>query len=529
MHLHRLPFQQIPQLSNKDIAYASANPALRPFYQYEVSIEAFEQIIEDKKKDRTDRELLVKVLQEQYTRYDAGAKTLANIAALGDEHTYTITTAHQPSLLTGPLYFIYKCFSTINLAESLNQAYSGYRFVPVFVLGSEDHDFEEINHIQLFGKKFQWENEERGPCGKMSAKSLLPLLASLSATLGTSDNAQEIMGLVEEAYTAHETFGAATVHLVSKLFSAYGLVVLDMNHAGFKHKFEPYMRRELLEQASRGLIESTTGELEAAGFSGQAHARDINLFYMRDQLRERIVLEQGQYKVLNTNYSFTQEEILEELAQHPEHFSPNVIMRPLFQECILPNLAYIGGGGEIAYWLERKAQFAYFGINFPMLIRRNSVCWIDKNTGKRLEKLGLRIEDLLEDTETIIRRYVQAHTAAELSLKDEKTAVEMVFKGIGQKALKIDATLEKAVLAEAAKQIKSLEQLEDRLLRAEKQRHEVEINQLRALREKLFPGNGLQERHDNLLPYFLAYGWDFFRILKENLDPLEPGFIVIAE
>lgn len=529
MHVNRIPFQQIPQFSNKDIAYAAGNPALRPFYQYEVSIEAFGQVIEDKKKDRTDRELLVRVLREQYAQYDAGALTLANIDALRDEHTFTVTTAHQPCLLTGPLYFIYKCFSTINLAESLSQAYPAHRFVPVFVLGSEDHDFEEINHIQLFGKKLQWENVESGPCGKMNTDSLQPLLEALSAILGTSENAREILGLIEQAYTTHETFGAATVHLVASLFREYGLIVLDMNHPEFKRKFEPFMRRELLEQASRGLIEAATAGLEAAGFSGQAHARDINLFYMRDQLRERIVLEEGLYKVLNSDYTFTQEQILEELKQHPEHFSPNVIMRPLYQEYILPNLAYIGGGGEIAYWLERKNQFAHFGINFPMLIRRNSLLWIDKNTGKRMDKLGLRIEDLLEDTESLIRRYVQDHAVAELSLMEEKTALESVFQGIGQKALKIDATLEKAVLAEAAKQIKSLEQLEDRLLRAEKQRHEVEINQLRALREKLFPGNGLQERYDNLLPYFLAYGWDFFKTLKEHLHPLEPGLVVISE
>ncbi|NUO02210.1 MAG: bacillithiol biosynthesis BshC, partial [Saprospiraceae bacterium] len=294
-------------------------------------------------------------------------------------------------------------------------------------------------------------------------------------------------------------------------------------------KFEPYMRRELLEQASRQLVETTATALEAAGFSGQAHARNINLFYMRENLRERIVEEGGRYTVLHTDFSFTKDELLEELAQHPDRFSPNVILRPLYQECILPNLAYVGGGGEIAYWLERKSQFAYFGLNFPMLVRRNSALWIDKNTGKRIDKLGLRAEDLLEDTEGLIRRYVQAHAGAELSLAEEKKTLEETFRSIGLKATNIDPTLEKTVLAETAKQLKSLEQLEERLLRAEKQRHEVAVNQLRALRDKLFPGNGLQERHDNLLPYFLTYGWDFFHVLKEHLHPLEPGLVVISE
>ncbi len=529
MHIQRIPFQQIPQFSNKDIAYSTGNPALRPFYQYEVSLEAFRQIIEDKKKDQTDRDLLVSVLSEQYQQYNAGALSLSQIAALKEDRTFTVTTAHQPSLLTGPLYFIYKAFSAINLAESLNQAYPDHHFVPVFVIGGEDHDFEEINHIHLFGKKLQWENQESGPCGKMKTDSLMPLLNELAEILGTSDHAIEIMNLIRESFSTHKTYGTATAHFVSRLFGSYGLVVLDMNHPALKRPFEPFMRRELLEQASKGMVEDTTAKLEAAGFSGQAHARDINLFYMRDQLRERIVLEGGLYQVLNSDYVFTKEAMLEELKQHPDRFSPNVIMRPLYQELILPNLAYVGGGGEIAYWLERKSQFAYFGINFPMLVRRNSALWIDKNTGKRLDKLQLRIENLLEETETLIKQYVQEHSGAELSLAEEKAKLQDIFQSIGQKASQIDPTLEKAVLAEAAKQIKAAEQLEDRLMRAEKQRHEVEINQLRTLREKLFPGNGMQERYDNFLPYFLAYGWDFFKILKENLHPLEAGLVIISE
>jgi len=529
MHIQRIPFTEIPQFSHKDIAYATAHPALRPFYKYDVSADSFKQVIADKRKDQTDRALLVKVLQEQYANYDAGAKTLANIDLLRNENTFTITTAHQPCILTGPLYFIYKSFSTINLAETLNEAYPDCQFVPVFVLGAEDHDFEEISHAQLFGKKLQWECAEKGPVGKMSTATLEPLLEELATILGTSEKAQEIMDLVQTAYTTHTTFGAATVHLVSKLFSAYGLIVFDMNHRDLKRKFAPIMRRELLEQPSKAMVETATAKLEAAGFSGQAHAREINLFYMREQLRERIVQEGELYTVLNTDYTFTKAQLLEELEQHPEHFSPNVIMRPLYQECILPNVAYVGGGGEIAYWLERKAQFEFFGLNFPMLVRRNSVIWLDKGTTKRMEKLGLSIADLLEETEALVRRYVQQHASGELNLTEEKAGLEQLFEAIRLKTIEIDSTLEKTVLAEAAKQLKSIEQLEDRLLRAEKQRHEVAINQLRALREKLFPSNGLQERSDNLLPYLLSYGVTFFETLKANLHPLESGMVVISE
>jgi bacillithiol biosynthesis cysteine-adding enzyme BshC len=246
-------------------------------------------------------------------------------------------------------------------------------------------------------------------------------------------------------------------------------------------------------------------------------------------MRERIELENGVYSVVNTDLTFTESALLEELEAHPERFSPNVVMRPLYQESILPNLAYIGGGGELAYWLERKRQFEHFGINFPMLVRRNSVVWIDGNSAKRMEKLGLDLNALLGDTEDLVKTWVHEKSEQELSLSAEKQALSKLFESIVQKAEATDPTLAGAVKAEEARQIKSLEQLEVRLVRAQKQRFETEINQLRGLKEKLFPGNGLQERYDNFIPHYLRNGETFFDVLLENLDPLRTDLIVIQE
>ena len=254
-----------------------------------------------------------------------------------------------------------------------------------------------------------------------------------------------------------------------------------------------------------------------------------NLFYLRPQVRERIVRDGDKFRVLNTDYVFSREEIIREMQEHPEHFSPNVVLRPLYQELVLPNLAYIGGGGEIAYWLERKRQFEHFGINFPMLVRRNSVLWIDGNSANRMQKLGLSVPDLFQDTEALIRQYIARHAEGELSLAEEKAALEALFERVAAKAKEVDATLEKAVLAEGAKQTKSLEQLESRIVRAEKQRHETALNQIRSLREKLFPGNGLQERTDNFTTFYTKYGDAFLKVLKSNLDPLDNRFVVIVD
>lgn len=524
----RIPFQQVEELSQKDIAYATKHPKLRPFYKYDTNLAAFDKVMADKSKDSINRAVLVEVLEAQYEQLEMTEATKANITALAEPTTFTITTAHQPSLATGPLYYVYKIISAINLCRSLNKTYPGHRFVPVFVTGGEDHDFEEVNHIHLFNKEIVWENEEMGSVGMMNTASLAPVLAQLKDILGDRPAAVEIYQILEKAYTSHELYSLSTIDLVNQLFGAYGLVVLGMNHPKLKREFIPIMRQELLEQPSQAFVQKATAELEEAGFSGQAHAREINFFYLRDQIRERIVFENDRYEVLNTDFVFTETELLSELEEHPEHFSPNVVMRPLYQEQILPNLAYIGGGGEIAYWLERKEQFAHFGLNFPMLIRRNSVLWLDAGTQKRMKKLGLEITDLFIEIESLLKRFIKQNTDSELSLAEEKEQHQKLFEAIKYKAQDIDPTLAKTVAAEQSKQLNVLNQLEGRLMRAEKQKHEVALNQIRSLKEKLFPKNGLQERHDNFLAFYLQYGRGFFDTLLAHLDPLEEGFVVIS-
>lgn len=529
MQTVRIPFINVPQLNKKDIAYATENPALRPFYKYDVKIESFGQIITDKQKENTNRQVLVDALLQQYGQMHPHQKVRENIQSLARENTFTVTTAHQPALFTGPLYYTYKIISTIRLAEELNHFYPDFHFVPVFVSGAEDHDFEEINHANIFQKQIVWENNEKGAVGMMKTHTLKSPLEELRGILGESEQAKSMLNIFATACAFNETYGEATIQVINELYESYGLVVLDMNKPALKKLFIPFAEQELLHQISQPMIEATQEKLEGAGFGGQAHARDINLFYLRDQIRNRIVIEGDLYKVVETGFTFSAREILEELHNHPERFSPNVVLRPLYQELILPNLAYIGGGGEIAYWLERLNQFEHFGINFPMLIRRNSVLWIDKTSQKKIEKLGFNAETMFNDTDWLIRTYVERNASSPLSLEEEKKLLETVFAGILKKTEEVDPSLQKTVLAEQTRQLKTIEQLESRLHRAEKQKHDTAINQIRSLKEKFFPNNGLQERTDNFLPYYLKYGEAYFDLLKAELDPLEPGFIVFIE
>ncbi len=525
-----LSFSQVTQLSKSDIAYSSGDERLKPFYAYAPQMESFEQIIQEKEGTVYPRAELVDALTRQYQNLPGNEKVNRNIEALGHDNAFTIVTAHQPSLFLGPLYFVYKTLTTINLAEALETSLGGRRrIIPVFVLGSEDHDIEEVNKVNLFGKQIVWRPDETGAVGSMGTASLSNALEELRAILGENDAARALFERVEKCYREQKTFAEATQAMLHEFFGQYGLVVLNMNDALLKRRFIPILKAELTEQAAFSIVNKTIAQLTELGFKAQAVPREINLFYLTPGTRERIVREDGVYKVLNTDLVFSQEEILSEVDAHPERFSPNVVLRPLFQETILPNLAYIGGGGELAYWLERKSLFLHFGLQFPMLVRRHSALLLDRDAGKKLAKFGFTPAQFFGDTDALVRSFVGNNSAGEMSLDVEINELKKIFEQVAAKAMTIDPTLEKAVLAESVKVAAGLEQWQGRLLRSEKQKHETTLNQLRALKEKLFPAGGLQERHDNFLPYILKYGEGFIAMLKEHFATFDAGFVVLEE
>ncbi len=365
MQVKKLPYSEVPLFSTRDKAYILENPGLRPFYKYPVNLESFRQVIADKANDNVDRETLAEVLLRQHEGLDAPPSVLDNINKLRDKNTFTVATAHQPSLFTGPLYYIFKIISALNLAEKLNENYPDFHFVPVFISSGEDHDFAEVNHLHLFNKTLTWESGETGPVGQMDTSSLQPVLEELKAILGESENAKTIYGIIEKTHSKPGHYARAAYELAHELFKKDGLVVLNTNDGQLKKAFVPFIKEEIFGQVSKPLVEATCAELEKAGYHAQAMPREINFFYLKNNIRERIVLEEGVYKVLNTSLAFSQLELEAEIDNHPERFSPNVIMRPIYQELTLPNLAYIGGGGRDRLLAGTKGPVCTFQPQFP--------------------------------------------------------------------------------------------------------------------------------------------------------------------
>lgn len=528
MQIHKLDFSKVNALSKRDITYQNSPQTFNDFLNFLPDLEGLKQAVQERNNFPVNRSLLTNALSIQYQRIKATDAQLQNLESLGNDNTYTIITAHQPALLTGPLYYIYKIFSTINLAEKLKSAYPDLNFVPVFINGSEDHDFDEIKSLHLFQKKITWLHEESGPTGRFNLTGLQEVADEVASVLGENKNSTKILAVLRACLNLSTNYNEFVFSLVNQLFGQYGLIVANMDDALLKKAFTPIMQEELLTGISEKLIKPTQDKIAQLGFHSQAFSREINLFYMKDGLRERIIKEGEVFKINNTAITFSEVEILNELNDHPENFSPNVVMRPLYEEFIFPNIAYIGGGGELAYWLERKEQFKHFNVFYPALIRRDSVLILQKIQADILKKFNFAVEDIFLSEEQIINKYLNENVDIEINLSGQQDSINNIFDSIKILADKVDKSLIDYVGAEHLKTNKLMEQIESRIKRSVKKNEEVSLNQLKNLKTKLFPDNGLQERHDNFLQLYNSLGDQFFDILKENLDALDKNFKVLV-
>jgi bacillithiol biosynthesis cysteine-adding enzyme BshC len=357
---NRLPYRQTGAFSKLAVDYIDQAKALQPFYAAAPSLKGIQQSIKVRKQFPTNRDTLVRELRKQYGDLlkDRVAK---NIDALLSADTFTITTAHQPNILTGPLYFIYKILHTIRLAEHLETSLPQYKFVPVYYMGSEDADLDELGHIYLDGKKLNWDTKQTGAVGRMKVDTtFLQLINTAEGQLAVLPFGKEIMDLVKKIFKKDVLVQDATFQLVDALFAGYGLVTLMPDNAELKKQAILIFEDDLLHQAPSDIIGKTIEKIHAAGYKVQANPREINLFYLEEGIRERIVKKDEKYKVQNTSKEFSEDELKKELNDHPERFSPNVILRGIFQETILPNVAFIGGGGELAYWLQYGELFVHY-------------------------------------------------------------------------------------------------------------------------------------------------------------------------
>ncbi|WP_207424873.1 bacillithiol biosynthesis cysteine-adding enzyme BshC [Desertivirga brevis] len=510
------------------LSYLAHDPNLNPFISYFPTLDNFGKLLHERKVG-ADRTILVETLLNQYSRLKTtlSAAVQKNIELLRDEKTFTVTTGHQLNIFTGPLYFIYKIVTAINLAKELKLAYPDKDFVPVYWMASEDHDFAEINHTSLLGRKISWDSEVSGATGKVDPSTIREALREYQQVLGVSDNSAKLSAIIEQAYLHHNTLADATRYLVNALFESYGLLVVDADEKLLKQQFASIMEEDIINQRSFSLINQTSSNLAQAGFNTQVNAREINFFYMIEGVRERIVFENGKYYVLNTELKFSKEELQQEIKAYPERFSPNVIMRPLYQEVILPNLAYIGGGAEIVYWLQLKSNFDFYKIDFPILLLRNSALITHEEFTNKLCRLQICHKDIFRPAEELKKEWVINHSNHTLNLSAEWVELNSIFEKIKLRTYKIDPTLSPSTEAVKVRLQKAINNLEKKMIKADVRNHDEILEKIDSLRSKYFPGNGLQERIENFACFYIKHGDGFIEELVRHFKPLDFKFTIL--
>lgn len=528
MSVTHIPFADTGYFSKLICDYLDRKPELSQFYGNFPDLAGFKNQIQSKNMafSATSRNVLVDALQHQYKNTAVSQKTSQNIASLSDENTFTITTGHQLNIFTGPLYFLYKIVTAINLADRLKKEFPQQNFVPVYWMATEDHDFEEIQYFNVNNTKISWSRESSGAVGRLTTAGFETVFEEFSALLGTSKNADALRELFKKAYFNNENLAEATRYLVNELFGAYGLVIVDGDDAKLKKSLAPFVKEELLQHTSFNLVSKTDQQL-VAEYKIQVNPREINLFYLKDAIRERIIFENKLFKVNNTSLVFSESDILQEVESHPERFSPNVILRPLYQEIILPNLAYIGGGGELAYWFQLKDFFNAVPVPFPILVLRNSVLLATKKQLNKLDKLNISVPEIFSKQETLIANIVTKLSEINIDFSEQRNYLQQQFTDLKVLAKKTDPTFLKAVNAQEKKQLNGLDNLEKRLLKAQKRKLSEVVERLVALQNALFPNQSLQERNQNFSAFYEAMGDNLIPMLLKNIDPLRFEFAVI--
>ncbi|MFN8286253.1 MAG: bacillithiol biosynthesis cysteine-adding enzyme BshC [Chitinophagales bacterium] len=497
--------------------YLNGSEKLKHLYGYKPQLNSFSKVLLDKSAQPINRALLVDVLKQQYASLPVSNEVVQNINLLADAKTFTVTAAHQPCLFMGPLYNFYKISGAINLAQQLKGEYPDYNFVPVFWMGSEDHDIDELNHVSVEGKEVKWEGGS-GAVGRLDSSIIESALSALKAHTG--ENA--VTAILESGLRDYHNLGKLTQYLVNELFKQHGLVVIDQDDKRLKEAFIPFIKDDVLNNRASSILRDTVDYLDS-NYKAQAKPRDINFFYLGEGYRERIVFDaqENVYRVNNKAITFTRPQMESEMDSNPERFSPNVIYRPVYQEVILPNLCFIGGSGELSYWLELKPLFDYYKVNFPVLMPRNSAAIISSGVRTKMQKADLSASALFQKPENFIADRIKQQMDGQLSLEQEKRKVEQLFDEIATKAEAVDTTLKQSAFGEKQKALNALEALEGKMLKAEKRKQETFSNQVYAVHEALFPKQSLQERIESFVPF---YDEHFINALVNTLNPLEFKF-----
>jgi bacillithiol biosynthesis cysteine-adding enzyme BshC len=510
--------------------YLQSKPELKILYQFSPNLDGLKLAASERAKYPVNRKLLCEVLYKQYNGHTISDRLKTNLDLLLQENTFTVTTGHQLNLFTGPLYFIYKIASIISLTNQLNEEIPGNNFIPIYWMNSEDHDFAEINHFFIKGEKLEWKValNKFGPVGKMPLNNMGSFIEDIQLKFEDQYKNDSVFRAMLEAYKKSKDLAEAHRTIVNKIFGDYGVVIFNQDSTDLKREFLPFISKEIFEKSSIKNIESTNQYLEDHHYKPQVFAREINFFYTGNNLRERIIEFDNGYGLADHSIKWTQAELEQELHLNPQFFSPNVVTRPIYQEFTLPNIAYIGGPAEIAYWLQYKSNFDAHNTFYPALILRDCFLIIPEKKIRKAKELGLKLGDFFGKLDDLINQYIKDHFKSDMDLNPMQKVLNQQYNQLLEQVNKIDPSMGEMVNAAHKKSLNELEKISSKMNKALKNKNDVQLNIIRNLHSTIFPLGVLQERLNNIFDQTFSTH-DFVTDIISHSNPLDARLKVLQD
>jgi len=506
---------------------------VRQFYQYDFRSPSSWQSVATKLKRRPyDRATLVGALEEQNAEFGSPSRTFDHIALLMKPTTFAVVTGQQVGLFGGPLYTMYKTISAIKLSSHLKEMLPDYDFVPVFWVEGEDHDFPEMNHISVLDRDNTIRRIEYlpggalpernpGPVGEMVFDSFLEqTMQRLTESLLHTEFTENVLSMLRGCYQPGRSFNQAFTRWMNFLFQEHGVVYISPNDLLLKRLLSPLFEREIQEfPATSQMVISQSAELEK-GYHAQVKAKSINLFLFHKGGRYLIEPRESDFSLRGTRHFLQKDELVGIAREQPELLSPNVVLRPLAQDVLLPTIAYVAGPSEIAYHAQLKPVYEHMQVIQPVLFPRVSASLIEGAQRRAMERYGLTLTEFFDTSGRVVEKVLEqiSDVGVDGVFADTNKRIVETLNELRFGLREIDPTLLGALDGFSTKVTKGLDALKEKSSAAQRRKNEAAVRQIEKASGGFLPGGALQERELSVLYYLNKYGPDLMRLLFEDLD-----------
>jgi len=530
-----IPYTSLPGYTDLYLDYINNFEKVSKYYQFSYTNDGFLKAIKAKEEQynnsNINREELSEILKTQNKFYNSGDATFANIDKLKEKNTFAIVTGQQIGMLSGSLYTIFKAINAIQLAKTLSVKFPEYNFVPIFWLEADDHDFLEINNINIIDKKndalnvkyFQKNLEKERyltPVGRIVLDEFIKdFINNLEENISHTDFTKQLFEYIKKSYKEGIDLITAFARFINYISGDTGLIFCNPTDKEIKKMLIPVFEKEMVTTpAVCEKIIDTSAELELE-YEPQVKPRAINIFYTHNDNRHLIELKEEKFSLRNTRQKFEKDELFNLLYSNTENFSANVILRPICQDYLLPTISYIGGPSEVAYFSQFKDVYKFFEIPMPVIYPRTNITLLESRIENFMDKFNIQFIDIF-DLESLSKKIIKQNSS--INIDDIFSNMTDELNGIiylaGTQLKEIDKNLYQNFQNKYDKFIENINISKPKFVEAQLKQNETANNKLKTLVTSLYPENTMQERYFNIIYFINKYGFDFIKELSDTID-----------